>query len=93
MIDEAFKTYVEGKKDVDVFHGFTGFTVYDSKTGYPVEDKAAPGDSFMLSQDGTLFRITDGWHDGNRHLCREVEEIPRTGEYIIQLGTGEYFRW
>lgn len=88
--------------DVNKLPEFPGFTVYDAETGKPVK-QINKGyrfndayDAFMLSQDGKIFEIEDGWWGANedgRCLCREVCETPHSNKYIIQMGTGEYYKW
>ncbi len=68
---------------------FPGFTVYDAETGDPIDaEKELPNEAItgclFLGEDGEL--LVDG-------ICgSEMMALPK-GKYIIQLGTGEMYRW
>ena len=72
---------------------FYGFTVYDADSGEP----CGGDDDFMLNQNGSLYKITDGyWEpniDGEKVPCAEVEYVPKTGKYLIQFADGMFMRW
>lgn len=88
--------------DINTLPEFPGFTVYDAETGEPVKQINIGithndiDDAFMLAQDGKVFEIDDGWwarNEDGKCLAREVCETPHRNKYIIQLGTGECYRW
>lgn len=61
---------------------FPGFSVYDAETGEPIYDAIYATD---VNGEDQLYRNYIAMECGN--------EVPRAGSYIIQMGTGEYYRW
>lgn len=85
-------------KQSETIDEWCGFTVYDAKTGEPIDLAGShPEDAFVIDQNGVLYAIEDGWirHwdsvDGKE--CREVAAVPKEGKYIIQFADGKYMRW
>lgn len=82
--------FTEKQQEIDEF---PGFTVYDAETGEPVNvaDAVMQPDAigmFAINENGKLIAIyVDGWHD------TESVVIQKLGNYIIQFGDGQKFRW
>lgn len=70
--------------DFDKLPEFTGFTVYDRKSGEPIypDEKVNGAEIVMhvLAEDGALYIASCAY-----------EGLPK-GKYIIQIN-GEYYRW
>lgn len=96
--DFSVKTYAEGKInsgmiDVNKLPEFPGFTVYDAKTGEPltakdIDPNLSKNDWLVADEEGLL--IIPYYPEKYNSSCFEV---PRRGEYIVQMGTGEMYRW
>ena len=82
--------FAEKQQEMDEF---PGFTVYDAETGEPasVADAVMNPEAvglFAINENGKLIAIyVDGWHD------TESVVVQKLGNYIIQFGSGEKFRW
>ena len=68
--------------DVNKLPEFPGFTVYDIKTGQPNYNAIYAKDA---NGEDRLYRTYIAMEYGN--------DIPKEGKYIIQMGTGEYYKW
>lgn len=82
--------FAEKQQEMDEIRGFT---VYDAESGEPanVADAVMQPDAigmFAINENGKLIAIyVDGWHD------TESVVVQKLGNYIIQFGSGEKFRW
>lgn len=65
---------------------FSGFTVYDAETGWPVEPEGMS--CFAFDENGSLIRF---WHDEWNDA--EFLVVPKEGKYVVQFGDGKTLRW
>lgn len=64
---------------------FTGFTVYDAKSGEPAPLEYE--ELFVLDEDGLLLKI---YPSSDKYM---YEDVPKEGKYLIQFADGKYMRW
>lgn len=79
--------------DVNKLPEFPGFTVYDAETGQritakDIDDHFNKNDWLVVDEEGLLIIPYHPEEYGTSCF-----EIPKKGKYIIQLGTGECYRW
>lgn len=65
--------------DVNKLPEFPGFTVYDATSGINMDEMIYATDNDELYEDFIAMECG--------------KDIPKEGKYIIQMGTGDYYRW